>query len=55
MYNSTKARIEAIKKITAKHYEEGNLSKCRKSVWRRFIFPNFGICYATYLKYLKTE
>lgn len=55
MHENTKRRIHAVKKLAAKHYEEGNLSKCHKSVWRRFILPVYGIGYRTYLSYLKTE
>ena len=54
MHENTKRRIQAVKKLAAKHYEEGNLAKCHKSVWRRFILPVYGIGYRTYLSYLKT-
>lgn len=55
MHESTKRRIDAVKKLAAKHYEEGNLAKCRKSVWRKYILPVYGIGYRTFLSYLKTE
>lgn len=53
MYKSTKAKAKTVKMITAKHYENGNNAKCYKAVWRRHIAPVMGICYATYLAYLK--
>lgn len=34
------------------HYEAGNQAKCYKAVWRRWIEPEFGICYRTYLNML---
>ena len=55
MHENTKRRIHAVKKLAAKHYEEGNLSNCHKIVWLRFILPVYGIGYRTYLSYLKTE
>lgn len=54
MYNSTRARIQQIREITQKHYEEGNQSKCYRAIWRRHIYPAFGICYRTYLNYVNT-
>lgn len=53
MFTSTKARAKAAQMIAAKHYEQGNQSKSRKAVWRRYIAPTMGICYPTFLAYLK--
>ena len=53
MHVSTKCRQEAIKKITKKHYEPGNLTKCYKNIWRFYVLPIYGISYRTYLNYLK--
>lgn len=44
-----------IQEITRRYYEPENHRKCKKAVWRRYIEPNFGICYDTYLKYLRAE
>ena len=52
-HESTLTRARMAQKIAAKHYEEGNQSKSLKAVWRRFIEPQMGICYATFLAYLK--
>lgn len=46
------ARSEKVKAITAQHYEAGNQAKCYKAVWRRWIEPEFGICYRTFLNLL---
>ena len=46
------ARSEKVKAITALHYEAGNQAKCYKAVWRRWIEPEFGICYRTFLNLL---
>lgn len=51
-HKSTLARAEHIKALTALHYEAGNQAKCYKAVWRRWIEPQFGICYRTYLNLL---
>ncbi len=51
-HKSTLARAEKIKALTALHYEAGNQAKCYKAVWRRWIEPEFGICYRTYLNML---
>lgn len=51
-HKSTLARAGKVKSITALHYEAGNLAKCYKAVWRRWIEPEFGICYRTYLNML---
>jgi hypothetical protein len=55
MHENTRRRIEAVKKLAAKYYEEDNLARCHKRVWHRFILPVYGIGYRTYLSYLKTE
>lgn len=51
-HKSTLARSEKVKAITALHYEAGNQAKCYKAVWRRWIEPEFGICYRTFLNML---
>ncbi|MBD5250152.1 MAG: hypothetical protein HDS56_03120 [Barnesiella sp.] len=51
-YKSTLARAEKVKAITALHYEAGNQAKCYKAIWRRWIEPEFGICYQTYINLL---
>ena len=55
MYTSTKARAKAAQKIAAKHFEDGVQAKSRKAVCRRYIAPNMGVCYATFLAYLKMQ
>lgn len=54
-HKSTLARALRIKALTALHYEEGNQAKCYKAVWRRWIEPEFGITYGTYLRLLDLE
>ncbi len=51
-HKSTLARAAKIKVVTALHYEAGNQAKCYAAVWRRYIEPEFGICYRTYLNLL---
>ena len=46
-------RAARIQELTAKHYERENHSKCYKMVWRKEVYPVYGICYRTYLRYLK--
>ena len=51
-YESTIRRAENIRKLTQMYYEPGNLARCYKSVWRRYIYPIYPMCYKTYLNYL---
>ena len=51
-YKSTIARAELIRKLTQQYYEPGNLSRCYKAVWRKYINPVYPMCYETYLNYL---
>lgn len=46
-------RIQRVCDITREHYEEGNLAKCYKMVWRRYVYPIYPMCYHTYLSYLR--
>lgn len=48
-------RARRIQEITAEHYEPENHAKCYKMIWKKHIYPAFGMCYDTYLKYLKVE
>lgn len=52
-HKSTIARAKKIRALTALHYEAGNQAKCYRAVWRHWIEPEFGICYRTYLSYLR--
>lgn len=47
-------RAEIIKGITDEYYEPERHDRCYKWVWKYHIKPIFGICYHSYLKYLKS-
>lgn len=51
-YRSTKKRIKAITEIVKAEYQPGDHSRCYKAIWRRRIFPEYGVCYETFLSYL---
>lgn len=53
MLASTKARAKEAQMIVAKHFEAEVQAKSRKAVWRRYIAPKMGVCYSTFLAYLK--
>lgn len=44
-------RAKRIQEITAQHYEPENQARCKKQIWKKYIYPEFGMCYETYLKY----
>lgn len=50
---STLTRAQMAQKIAAQHYEAGVQSKSLHAVWKHFIKPQMGVCYATFLAYLK--
>ncbi len=52
MYRSTKKRVKAIIRIVNEMYEPGNQSRCYKAIWRDRIYPEYGVCYATFLSYI---
>ena len=53
-HKNTLLRIKRVCEITQGHYEVGNLQKCYKEVWRRYVFPIYPMCYRTYLSYINT-
>lgn len=52
-HKNTLLRIKLVCDLTRQHYEEGNLARCYKQVWRRFVYPVYPMCYHTYLSYLR--
>lgn len=52
-YDSTVARAKKLYALTMEHYETENQSKCYKAIWRKYVYPAYGICYQTYLSYLR--
>lgn len=44
--------IKNVQEIDRQHYEPYHDS-CHKMVWRKYIYPVFGISYRTFLRYLK--
>lgn len=50
--DTTSAR--ALQELTAQHYEPERHDRCYKWVWRKYVYPQFGICYHSYLRYLHT-
>lgn len=57
MYNKKgyKIRARTIQDTARKHFEPGNQAKCWRQVHKKHIQPVFGICYDTFLKYLKVD
>ena len=51
-YSSTKKRIKSVIAIVEEEYQPGDQSRCYAAIWRRRIWPEFGICYLTFLSYL---
>lgn len=48
-------RAKMIQEFTAQHFEPGRQDRCYAAIWRRYIYPRLGICYMTYLRYLKAR
>jgi hypothetical protein len=44
-----------MQELTDKYYEPENQAKSKKMVWRQYIYPRFGVCYNSYLRYLGEE
>lgn len=55
MLASVYARAKAAQRIAAQHYEVGVQAKSLKAIWQRHIYPKWGICYATFLKYMRLK
>ena len=53
-HKNTLLRIKHVCEITQQYYEEGNLQKCYKEIWRRYVYPIYPMCYHTYLSYIRT-
>ncbi|MBE6331665.1 MAG: hypothetical protein E7070_05115 [Bacteroidales bacterium] len=51
-YRSTRDRARLIQQLTAAYYEPGNLRRCYRAIWQRYIYPVYPMCYNTYLHYL---
>lgn len=48
-------RVKAVQELTTQHYEPERQDRCRKWVWRKYVEPLYGICYMTYLSYLRVN
>ena len=44
--------MKAIVAIVNEEYQPGDQSRCYKAIWRRRIWPEYGVCYNTFLSYL---
>ena len=53
-HKNTLLRIRRVCEITQQHYEPGNLQKCYKAVWRKYVYDDYPMCYRTYLSYINT-
>lgn len=51
--HSTMWRVGQACEIARQHYEPGNQARSLKQVWRRWVNPTMGICYHTFLRYLR--
>lgn len=52
---SQTVREELALALARQHYERGNQARSLKMVWRRYAFPQLGICYRTFLNYVRGE
>lgn len=41
-----------VREVTERNYEPGNQARCYKAVWRRYVWPEYRICYRTFREYL---
>lgn len=48
-------RAKIIQTLTAEFYQPERHDRCYKWVWRKHINPQFGMCYHSYLRYLRVE
>ena len=48
-------RARIIQEITRKNYEPERQDRCYAAIWRKHIRDTFGMCYNTYMKYVKAE
>ena len=48
-------RIREVQQFALRYYEKGRHDKCFKQVWKKYVFPRFGINYNTFLRYMKTD
>lgn len=55
MMNYKERRIREARRIARMHYEQGNQMRSYKQVWERYAGPKLGICYRTFLNYLRCE
>lgn len=51
-YRSTRERARLIQQLTEAYYEPGNLRRCYRAVWQKYIYPVYPMGYRTYLHYL---
>lgn len=51
-WKTTERRARIIREITLRYYEEGNLRKCYKAIWRKYINPIYPMSYQTYINLL---
>lgn len=54
-YKSTIERAKIIQQLTAAYYEPGNLRRCYRAVWKKYINPVYPMCYNSFLKYLRMD
>lgn len=52
-YDSTLKRAILIARLAKQYYEPGNNAKCYAQVWRKVIYPRYGVHYDTFLRYLR--
>ena len=54
-YKSTIERAKIIQQLTAAYYEPGDLRRCYRAVWKKYINPVYPMCYNSFLKYLNMD
>lgn len=48
-------RAAIIQAIAAQHYQPERHDRCYKWVWKKFIYPRYGMCYMSFLRYLHLD
>ncbi|MBR4273829.1 MAG: hypothetical protein IKQ30_13455 [Bacteroidales bacterium] len=47
-------RVKLVSDIVEQHYEPGSYANSYYKVWRKYVYPQYPMCYRTMLNYVST-
>ncbi|MDY4246108.1 MAG: hypothetical protein SOX65_06465 [Porphyromonas sp.] len=55
MHENRLRKIQLVQALANQYYEPERLDRCLAEVWRKWVYPQYPICYETFRRYMAVD